>query len=418
MKRAIVAMGGGPTRVINRSLFGVVDEAARHGIEVLGALHGIQGVLKEDFHPLSPGEPPLSTHRDLPGAAIFSTRHKPTAEDCAKAFEIFKKHQASYFFYIGGNDTAEATSIVSRAAQSAGHELRCFHVPKTIDNDLVENDHSPGYGSAARFVAHALLGDDLDVRSLPGIKIDIIMGRKAGWLAASAALCKRSEEDGPHLIYFPERPKSLAQIVAEVLAVYRKHGRAVVAVSEGLRGPDGAEFIASKSIRAELSQEPYAPIMAMLNALGPIEEACGGAKKDAFGHVQLSGTGTMADVLAAAVKIGAFKAFGKAARCRADTFGYLQRCHASEPSPVDAKEAEMVGRKAVGYAVKKNVSGSVALRAERAGGKYRARTELIPLEAVAGKERHLPDEFINAEGNGVTPAFVEYAMPLVGKLLR
>jgi 6-phosphofructokinase 1 len=418
VKRAIVAMGGGPTRVINRSLFGVVDEAAKHGIEVLGALHGIQGVLKEDFRPLSPSQPPLSTHRNLPGAAIFSTRYKPTAEDCAKAFEIFKKREASYFFYIGGNDTAEATSIVSRAAQSSGHELRCVHVPKTIDNDLVENDHSPGYGSAARFVAHALLGDDLDVQSLPGIKIDIIMGRKAGWLAASAALCKRSDEDGPHLVYFPERPKSLAQIVADVLAVYRKYGRAVVAVSEGLHGPDGAEFIASKAIRAELSQAPYAPIMTMLNALGPIEEACGGAKKDSFGHVQLSGTGTMADVLAAAVKIGGFKAFGKAARCRADTFGYLQRCHASEPSPVDAKEAEMVGRKAVGYAVKKGVSGSVALRAERADGKYRARTKLIPLEAVAGKERRLPDEFINAEGTGVTPAFVQYATPLVGELLR
>ncbi len=214
MKRAIVAMGGGPTRVINRSLFGIVDEASKHGIGVLGAFHGIQGVLKEEFRPLSTTRPPVSTHRSLPGAAIFSTRYKPTAEDCAKAFEIFKKREASYFFYIGGNDTAEATAIVSRAAQSAAHELRCFHVPKTIDNDLVENDHSPGYGSAARFVAHALLGDDLDVLSLPGIKIDIVMGRKAGWLAAAAALCKRSEEDGPHLIYFPERPRSLAQIVA------------------------------------------------------------------------------------------------------------------------------------------------------------------------------------------------------------
>jgi 6-phosphofructokinase 1 len=411
-----------------------VDEAAKHRIKVLGALHGIQGVLKEEFRPLSSGQPPLSTHRDLPGAAIFSTRHRPSAEDCARAFEIFKKHGASYFFYIGGNDTAEATLIVSRAAESAGHDLRCIHVPKTIDNDLVENDHSPGYGSAARFVAHALLGDDLDVLSLPGIKIDIIMGRKAGWLAAAAALCKRSEEDGPHLIYFPERPRSLAQIVAEALGVYRRHGRAVVAVSEGLQGPDGAEFIASKAVRAEIAREPYAPILAMLNAFGPIEEACGGAKKDSFGHVQLSGTGTLADVLAAAVKIGAFKAFGKAARCRADTFGYLQRCHASEASPTDAKEAEMVGRKAVVYAVKRNANGSVALRAERAGGlfghaqgrreqrrmggKYRARTELIPLEAVAGKERLLPDEFIDAEGNGVTPAFIEYAKPLVGKLLR
>ncbi len=418
MKRAIVAMGGGPTRVINRSLFGLVDVAYKLGIGVLGAFHGIQGVLKEEFRPLSTSRPPVSTGRSLPGAAIFSTRYKPTAEDCARAFEIFKKREASYFFYIGGNDTAEATAIVSRAAQSADHELRCFHVPKTIDNDLVANDHSPGYGSAARFVAHALLGDDLDVLSLPGIKIDIVMGRKAGWLAAAAALCKRSEEDGPHLIYFPERPRSLAQIVGEVLEVYRKHGRAVAAVSEGLRGPDGAEFISSKSIRAELSQAPYTPILAMLSALGPVEEAAGGAKKDSFGHVQLSGTGTMADVLASAVKIAAFKAFGKAARCRADTFGYLQRCHASEPSSADAKEAEMVGRKAVLYAVKKSPSGSVALRAERSGANYRARTELVPLEEVAGKERLLPDEFINAEGNGVTPAFVHYATPLVGRLLR
>ena len=418
MKRAIVAMGGGPTRVINCSLFGVVDEAARNGVEVLGALHGIQGVLKEHFQPLSASLPPLSTLRRLPGAAIGSTRHKPTAEDCAKAFAIFKKLQASYFFYIGGNDTAEATSIISRAARSAGHELRCFHVPKTIDNDLVENDHSPGYGSAARFVAHALLGDDLDVRSLPGIKINVIMGRKAGWLTAAAALCKRSEEDGPHLLYFPERPKSLADILRDILAVYRKHGRAVVAVSEGLMGPDQAEFITSNSIRGELSREPYAPIMAMINSLGPIEQAAGGAKSDAFGHIQLSGTGTMADVLAAAVKIAAYKQFGKPARCRADTYGYLQRSHAGEASPVDAKEAEMVGRKAVAYAVKKDVDGSVALRAERAGGKYRAWAELNSLAAVAGKERRLPNEFVNPEGNGVTAAFADYAMPLVGKLMR
>jgi len=411
-------MGGGPTRVINCSLFGVVDEAAGNGVEVLGALHGIQGVLKEDFQPLSASLPPLSTHRRLPGAAIGSTRHKPTAEDCAKAFEIFKKLQVSYFFYIGGNDTAEATSIVSRAARSAGHELRCFHVPKTIDNDLVENDHSPGYGSAARFVAHALLGDDLDVRSLPGIKINVIMGRKAGWLTAAAALCKRSDEDGPHLLYFPERPKSLAEIVRDILAVYRKHGRAVIAVSEGLIGPDQAAFVTSNSIRGELSREPYAPIMAMINSLGPIEEAAGGAKNDAFGHIQLSGTGTMADILAAAVKIAAFKEFGKPARCRADTFGYLQRSYAGEASPVDAKEAEMVGRKAVAYAIKKDVDGSVALRAERSGGKYRAWAEINSLDSVAGKERCLPKEFINPEGNGVTPAFADYAMPLVGKLMR
>ena len=418
MKRAIVAMGGGPTRVINRSLFGIVDEAARHGMEVLAARHGITGLLKEDFIQLSSGTPPVSTHHLLPGAMIGSTRHKPDQNDCEQAFDVFRKQDAHYFFYIGGNDTAEATSIINRDAKSAGYELRCFHVPKTIDNDLVENDHTPGYPSAARFVAHGVLGDDLDVASLPGIKLDIIMGRKAGWLAAAAALCKRSDQDGPHLQYFPERAKSLDDLITDILAVYEKYGRAVVAVSEGLNGPDQADFLSSPYVRNELSAEPYAPIMNVLDAFAGIEKAGGGNKMDAFGHVQLSGTGTLADVLAAAVKIATYKRFGKAVRCRADTFGYLQRSHAGEMSPLDAEEAEMVGRSAVSYAVEKDVDGSVALRAERTSTSYKARVELISLGAVAGKVRTLPGEFLNAAGNGVSPAFIEYARPLVGELLR
>jgi len=420
MKIAVVAMGGGPTRVINRTLFGIVDEAAKHGIKVLGAQHGIKGVLENKFIPLAPNRPPVSTHKDLPGAMIGSTRMKPAKEDCAKAFQVFKKRKARYFFYIGGNDTAAATAMINREAQAAGYDLRCFHCPKTIDNDLVENDHSPGYGSAARFVAHALLGDDLDVRSLPGIKINIIMGRHAGWLTAAAALCRRSEEDGPHLLYFPECPKSLRAIVSDILKVYEKYGRAVVAVSEGLNGPDRADFLSSPSVRRELSRKPYAAIMRALQALARVEKAAGGAKKDAFGHIQLSGTGTLADVLSEAVKIATYDKSGKkkSARCRADTLGYLQRSHAGEVSPVDAKEAEMVGRKAVAIAVGKDVDGSIALRADRSGGKYRAWPELVPLEAVAGKEQLMPRKYINAKGNGVTSAFIRYARPLVGKLMR
>jgi 6-phosphofructokinase 1 len=418
MKSAVVAMGGGPTRVINRSLFGVVDEASKHGIEVLAARHGIMGVLNEKFEPISAGKPPLSDHKALPGAVIGSTRHKPTTDDCAKAFQIFKKLDIHYFFYIGGNDTAQVTSIINREAKTAGYELRCFHVPKTIDNDLVDNDHCPGYGSAARFVAHALVGDDLDVKSLPGVKIDIIMGRKAGWLTAATALCRCSEEDGPHLQYFPERAKSLDDIITEILATYDKYGKCIVAMSEGVHGPDNAEFVLSDYVRNELSREPYSAIMGLLDGYLAIENASGGLKKDAFGHVQLSGTGTLADVMSAAVKIGSYKAYGKAVRCRADTFGYLQRSYAGDISPVDAEEAEMVGRCAVAYAVEKDTDGSVSLRADRSGGKYRAFTELISLEAVAGLERYLPEEFINADGNGVTPAFLDYARPLVGELVR
>ena len=418
MKRAIVAMGGGPTRVINRTLFGVVDEAARHGVEVLAAHHGIAGLLKEDFLPLTPSAPPVSTHVLLPGAMIGSTRHKPDQADCRKAFEIFKKESAHYFFYIGGNDTAEAASIINREAGSAGYELRCFHVPKTIDNDLVENDHTPGYASAARFVAHALLGDDLDVRSLPGIKFNIIMGRKAGWLTAAAALCRRSPEDGPHLMYFPERAKSLDDVLTDILSVYEEYGRCVIACSEGLSGPDQVSFLSSEFVRNELSREPYAPVMDMLKGLAAVEEATGGARKDTFGHTQLSGTGTLADVLSSCVKIAMYKRYGKVVRCRADTYGYLQRSYAGDVSPVDAEEAEIVGRKAVEYAVARDTDGSVAIRADRSGGKYRASFDLVSLDAVAGKERHMPEDFLNGEGNGVTQAFIDYAKPLVGELMR
>jgi len=396
MKKAIVAMGGGPTRVINRSLFGIVDEAARHGIEVLAARHGITGLLKEDFIKLTPGSAPISTHHALPGAMIGSTRQKPRREDCHQVFEIFKRQEAHYLFYIGGNDTAEATSIINREAEAAGYELRCFHVPKTVDNDLVENDHTPGYGSAARYVAHALIGDDLDSSSLPGIKIDIIMGRSAGWLTAATALGVRDESHGPHLIYFPERPKSLNQVVEDILEVYRKRGRAIVAVSEGLLGEDGQPLVNSASVREELSADPYTPILGVLDALSSVEDAMGGAKMDAFGHPQLSGTGTLADVLASAVKLAAYKAAGKIPRCRADTLGYPQRS----------------------YAVKGDLDGSIALRADRDGDNYRAYTELINLHSVAGKVREMPDEFINEHGNGVTQAFLDFAAPLAGELAR
>jgi len=418
MKRAVVAMGGGPTRVINRTLFGLVDEADRQNVEVLAARHGISGLLKQDFLTLTPSTPPVSTHKDWPGAMIGSTRQRPTPEDCHRAFEIFKRRDVHYFFYIGGNDTAEATSIINREAKSANYELRCFHVPKTIDNDLVENDHTPGYGSAARFVAHALLGDDLDVRSLPGIKINIIMGRKAGWLTAAAALCKRSDDDGPHLQYFPERAKSLDDLVTDILAEYEKRGRCVVAISEGLNGPDQVDFLSSEFVRRELSEEPYSSLGAMLDALGKVEEATGGAKKDAFGHTQLSGTGTLADLIASAIKIAAYARLGKKVRCRADTFGYLQRSFAGEVSPVDVEEAEAVGRHAVDFALARDVDGSVSIQADRSGGRYSVHYRLISLDAVAGRERPMPGEFINDSGNGVTPAFHEYARPLVGPLLR
>jgi len=417
-QRAVVAMGGGPTRVINRTLYGILAECGRHGIEVLAARHGIDGVLRADLLTLKAGSALIRKSRHLPGACIGSTRTRPKPEDCDKALQVFADNKVGIFFYVGGNDTAEASGLIHEAAQRRGYDLRVFHVPKTIDNDLVENDHCPGYGSAARYVAHAILGDDLDVRSIPGAKVDVIMGRDAGWLAASASLCRTSEEDGPHLIFFPERPKTLAEIMNSIIEVYRKYGRAVVAVAEGLRGTDNELFLNSPALRKEIESGPFQPIAGYLRAMEEAEKATGGAKLDQFGHAQLSGTGALADFLAAAVKV-AFKVNGiKGGRVRADTFGYPQRSYAGDVSPSDAAEAEMVGREAVRLAAQGAKSTSIALRAERNGGQYRAFAQAVPLSLVAGRVRPLADEYINPAGNFVSQAFYDYARPLVGKLMR
>ena len=416
--RACVAMGGGPTRVINRTLYGVVAEAEARGMEVWAARHGIVGMLKEDFVPLSAGRSPLVEGKDRPGALIGSTRHKPDRGDCVRVVELFKKHDVHALFYIGGNDTSGAALLIHEHARDAGYDLRIFHVPKTIDNDLVLNDHAPGYGSAARFVAHSVLGDGLEVRSLPGIKVDVAMGRHAGWLTAAAALCKTRPEEAPHLAYLPERPKLLAEILADVEAVYEEHGYGVAVLSEGVAGPSGEPFLRCPEVRKELGAEPFAPILEALSAMGRIEEAAGGAKRDAFGNVQLSGTGTLADVIVSAVKIHLHAAGVKRARVRADTFGYLQRSYAGDASPVDESEAEMVGRKAVEYSFGGEAHGSVALTADREGGGYEAGTELVKLADVGGKTRLVPDAFITAHGNGVTQEFMDYARPLVGPLAR
>ena len=416
-KRGIVAMGGGPTRVINRTLYGLVDEADRRGVEIIGARHGIEGILGEDFMDLSTGLPPVSTHADLPGAMIGSTRVKPTAEMCVQAFEIFKRHDIHFLFYIGGNDTSEACAIINEQADKLGYELRVFHVPKTIDNDLVCNDHTPGYGSAARYAAHYVMGDDLDSQSLPGLKIDVIMGRDAGWLTAATALARKDEDDAPHVIYVCEVRRTVADIAADVVELYERQKRGVIAVSEGLRGPDGDDFLNSEAIRKELAEEPYTSVLAYLESCSEMLRACG-AEPDDYDHIELSGTGMLADALAAIAKLAIIHQCDvPKPRVRADTFGYAQRDFAGEWSPVDAAEAEMVGRDAVRYAAQGDIDGSITLQADR-DGKYRAYTRIRKLRDIGGLVRPLDEEFYEKDGTDVTPAFIEYARPLVGPMAR
>jgi len=383
---AVVGQSGGPTAVINASLVGVIEEARKHPeIENLyGAIHAVAGIVKDEFIDLGKlSADTLELLAASPSSALGSSRDKPDAEYCKKILDVLKKRDVRYFFYIGGNDSANTCFIINSIAQQAGYELRAFHIPKTIDNDLLVTDHCPGYGTAAKFVACALMGDNLDNLALEGIKIDCVMGRHAGFLTAAAALGKQRNDDGPHLLYFPERPVSMQKFLSDVEAVYKKLGRCVVAISEGISDTDGKTW-AEKIISID--------------------------EHDAHGNIQLSGTGALADFLAAQVK-----AHLKIKRVRVDTFGYLQRSFAGLQSKVDVHEARLCGRKAVKYAMKKT-SGSVAIKRLANGTDYKIKIFRTDLANVAEKTKSMPDEFINAEGNGVTDAFIEYALPLTGGL--
>jgi 6-phosphofructokinase 1 len=382
--KALVAQGGGPTAVINQSLVGVVLEARKFPqiTKVYGARHGVRGVLNEDFLDLSEStERNLEEVANTPGSALGSTRDKPDVEYCQKILKILAAHDIRYFFYIGGNDSSDTCRIVNEAARVAGYDLRCVHVPKTIDNDLVGTDHCPGFGSAAKFVAQAFAGANLDNRALPGIYIGVVMGRHAGFLTAAAALAQKYPEDGPHLVYLPERPFSPESFTKEVQAAYDKFGQCIIAVSEGVCGPDSR------------------PIVTTLKT--------GEVDLDAHGNVQLSG-GALGDLLVELIKTKT-----RIKRVRADTLGFLQRSFLGCVSASDALEAREVGQKAVQFAVWHGLDGSVVMKRV---GSYAIEYELINLADVAAKTRHMDDEFINAAGNGVTETFKNYARPLVGDL--
>src|SRR5574343_1227373 len=244
--KILVAQGGGPTAVINQSLVGVVLEARRQrGVAcVYGARHGVRGILNEDFVDLAQETSHnLELVAQTPSSALGSTRDKPDAAYCHEIFQVLQAHGITHFFYIGGNDSSDTVRIVSEEAAAANYPLRCIHIPKTIDNDLVGNDHTPGFGSAARFVAQAFAGANLDNAALPGVYLAVVMGRHAGFLTAASALGKKFPDDGPHLIYLPERVFEIPKFLADVKAVYECHGRCVIAVSEGIHDASGAPII-------------------------------------------------------------------------------------------------------------------------------------------------------------------------------
>ena len=385
---AVIGQSGGPTCVINQSLVGVIQAAheCREIENLLGARHGIKGMLAEDFVDLFKQDTArLEAVAQTPSAALGSVRMKPGRDDCMKVFDVLKKNNVRYFFYVGGNDSAETANIVNEMAAEANYEMRVFHIPKTIDNDLKVTDHCPGFGSAARFVASAFMGDNLDNRSLPGIKINVVMGRHAGFLTAASILGRKDADDGPHLVYVPEASFDNEKFVADVKRVYSKLGRCLIAVSEGVHYADGVTVAERMSTNAEV---------------------------DSHGNVQLSGSGALGDYLASMVK----KGFGKEkVRIRADTFGYLQRSFPGFFSQVDADEARAVGREAVKFATSGDVDGSVAIR-RLSDDPYRSEYFHTSLVNVAKHTVSLPEKYLTAEGNDITAEFIKYALPLTGGL--
>jgi 6-phosphofructokinase 1 len=382
--KAVIAQGGGPTAVINQSLVGAVLQARKYTCieNIYGAQHGVSGIVREEFLDLTQA----TTHNLekvalTPSSAMLSTRDKPDEEYCAKIFKVLKAHSVRYFYYIGGNDSADTCRIVNQNAKKAGYELRVIHIPKTIDNDLKVTDHCPGFGSAGRFVSLAFAGLNLDNLSLPGVYIAVIMGRHAGFLTAASIFAKKYPDDGPHCIYLPEKPFDTDKFLGDVDKYYKQYGRCVIAVSEGITDKSGTAIISALTKNSE---------------------------KDSHGNIQLSGTGALGDALAGLVKDKL-----KIKRVRCDTFGYLQRSFLGVVSGVDAQEAREVGEKAVQFSVWADVDGSVAIRRT---GDYSVEYFLTPLETVARESKHMPDNFIDAANSTVTEDFKDYARPLIGTM--
>ena len=375
----VIGQSGGPTPVINNSVYGTVQEAMRHQEidAIYGMLHGIEGFLQEDLIDLRQESPAtLEGLRYTPSAALGSCRYKLTDGDYRHIVDICKAYNIRYFFYIGGGDTMHNTHEIGRLAAESDHEMRVMGIPKTIDNDLPLTDHCPGFGSAARFEAtmfSEIVRDTIALRYTEVVKIVETMGRNSGWLTAATAL---ADDYAPDLIYMPERSFNRDKFLTDVETIYKQQGYVVIAACEGLKDSDGTLVAANQDA---------------LNT-------------DAFGHPELGGLGQyLVDLVVAELQL----------KTRLDKPGTMQRSSGVCISTVDAQEAALAGQAAVRQAVE-GISGYMVTLVREPGNTYSCTTGLAPLEAVANKEKLLPDEYINEAGNFVTEAFKEYARPLLG----
>lgn len=387
MVNIAVAQSGGPTSAINASLAGILIEARKHaGIKnIFGFKNGIDGVLNEiivNLGEIVDTEEKLELLKLTPSTALGSCRMKlPDSEEnedvCSKILGVFEKYEIDAFFYVGGNDSMDTVSKLSKYFKKIGKKIKVIGIPKTIDNDLCLTDHTPGFGSAAKYVATTVqeIIRDSEVYALDSVTIIEIMGRDAGWLTASTGVLKYNGETAPHLIYLPEMPFNILEFVNDVKTQQEDHKAVVIAVSEGLRFDNGdyvAEGIMSGAV-------------------------------DVFGHKYLAGLGKFLENVVKD-KIGC--------KVRSIELNVMQRCASHIASMTDVEEALSIGAAGLAAAIS-GETGKMMSFNRLSNNPYKVAIETVDIDEVANKEKSFPHDWINAQGNGITDEAIEYFLPLI-----
>lgn len=386
IKNAIVGQSGGPTAVINASLAGVYETCKNLGIKTYGMKNGIAGLLKEnlvDLETVLPGELEIELLKRTPSSYLGSCRYKlknadENDADYVEIFRVLEKFNIGYFFYIGGNDSMDTIAKLSAYAQKIGSEIRFIGVPKTIDNDLAVTDHTPGYGSAAKYIATVMkeIIHDISVYDTKSLTIVEIMGRNAGWLTAASALSTGEDCAGPDLIYLPEIPFDTEEFLTRIQTLQETKKNLIIAVSEGIKTKDGRYV-------CELSADETVV--------------------DAFGHVKLTGVGRfLENLVAQRLKI----------KVRSIELSTLQRCAGHLTSRTDVTEAYQAGGAAVPAALGGNTGKMVVLK-RLSDTPYQCTTDLYPIGEIANLEKTMPLSWIDVENLQMKQEFLDYARPLI-----
>jgi len=381
----VIVQSGGPTAVINNSVAGVVEEAKKYKEinEIYGGINGILGVLQENLIDLrKESKGTIKGLKTTPSSALGSCRYKLSETDLERILKVLRVHNIRYFLIAGGNDSMDTGNRIAKMTRERNYELKVIGIPKTIDNDLYYTDYCPGYPSVARWLAIATRDAGLDTEAIytsDTVKVIETMGRDSGWVTAATALAKERENDAPHLIYLPERPFIKERFLEDVERVYRKLGYCVIAVCEGLKDEKSQTLVESRKT----------------------------VDLDKFGHAQRGGVGQyLCDLITENLKI----------KARSDKPGTVQRVSMVCASEIDLKNAYLVGQIAVNCAVSGETEKMITLLRNPKGVLNSWYFGQVPLAMVANRTRKVPEDFINSEGNFVTPKFLRYAKPLIGRL--